>query len=361
MYLLCFALFATSILTECVSQEASLVDFSRSVSPEVYQRIIKQGFATNYFKSQSLAIKYRDQNIDDIYDKGFRNVRLRSRADLYTPPYTAANFTLFLLKLTEVVDKCLEVGVAPIVSWIHHDAEARASEEDREDYLTWWRIVAETLKHKSYHLAFNLFTELGVDQCGTSCEDSLRESPDKYNEWTSEVIRTIRATGGNNAERILILASPGKTSRGLLDIDESIYKNDDYLMVEWHDYAAGPNKKSGSRRYWSGSGIEAQRKNLKNGIKRAKEFTEKSGLLSYFGAWMPRDNDKGALNEEEVISFAQFFVDELKNEQIPWSLNVLDDYYDTSKSRWITGPQDLVEGGHPLHMSRVLESILAVM
>ena len=48
MYLLCFALFATSILTECVSQETSGVDFSQPVLPEVYQGVIKQGFATNY-------------------------------------------------------------------------------------------------------------------------------------------------------------------------------------------------------------------------------------------------------------------------------------------------------------------------
>ena len=55
------------------------------------------------------------------------------------------------------------------------------------------------VKNKSYHLAFNLFTELGVDECGTSCKDSLRENPDKYNEWTSEVVRIIHATGGKNA------------------------------------------------------------------------------------------------------------------------------------------------------------------
>ena len=62
------------------------------------------------------------------------------------------------------------------------------------------------------------------------------------------------------------------------------------MMVEWHDYAAGPNKKSGSRHYWSGSGTMAQRKNLRKGIQRAKAFTKKTSLFSYFGAWMPRDN-----------------------------------------------------------------------
>ncbi len=51
----------------------------------------------------------------------------------------------------------------------------------------------------------------------------------KYNNWTSEVITAIRATGGNNAQRILILGSPEKTSKGLKDIT---LPSDSYIMVE---------------------------------------------------------------------------------------------------------------------------------
>ena len=99
------------------------------------------------------------------------------------------------------------------------------------------------------------------------------------------------------------------------------------MMVEWHDYASGPNQKSESRKYWSENGSNDQRKNLIKSIKEAKEFA----LLSYFGAWMPQDNESGSLNEEEVISFARFFASELKKNQIPWYLNVLDVYYNTEQ------------------------------
>ena len=267
-------------------------------------------------------------------------------------------FDSFLTKLSEVVDKCLEVGVAPIVSWIHHDAEARATEQDRLNYITWWTKVAQRLINKDYRLSFNLFTELGVDGCGDSCEESLREHPTKYTNWTIEAIRAIRATGGKNARRILIITSPLKTSNGLSHIHQSIYSHDSYLMVEWHDYAAGPNKKTGSRRYWSGNGTTEQRQNLKDGLEEAEQFAATTGLHSYFGAWMPRDN-KGALNEVEVIHFARFFVQELKLKNIPWSLNVLDNYYDTKRSQWKTDVQTL--SGAQLNMSRILGTILEVM
>ena len=47
------------------------------------------------------------------------------------------------------------------------------------------------------------------------------------------------------------------------------------------------------------------------------------------------------MEQTEVENFARFFVNELKIKKIPWSLNVLDDYYDTEKSEWISGVQTL--------------------
>ena len=126
--------------------------------------------------------------------------------------------------------------MAPIISWIHHETEAYATEQDRQNYITWWTGVAEHLEDKRYHLSFNLFTEIGVDVCGNSCEESLREHPTKYTNWTTDVVSAIRATGGNNAMRVIILTSPLKTSIGLIHINNTIYANDNYMMVKWHDY-----------------------------------------------------------------------------------------------------------------------------
>ena len=364
MHLFWLALFASVILTECAPRETRQMDDSQPISPQDYQQILGQGFATNYFKSSILAVRYRTQNIQDIYDRGFRNLRLRARADLYNPS-DETKFQRFLTKLTEVVDECIDVGVAPVISWIHHEAEADATEEHRQNYLNWWERVAIALKDKSYKLSFNLFTELGVDECGNMCENSLRRNKAKYHNWTREVVSIIRETGGKNAQRILILASPEKNSNGLSLIDRTIF--DSYMMVEWHDYAAGPHKKIGGRRNWHGTGSDEEQQVLLDDLQLAREFTNETGVPTYFGAWMPRDNKGGALNQSEVISFARFFASQLKLERIPWSLNVLDDYYDTRESRWLTNTQLLPKrpspGGQraPLNMSVILDNIREVM
>ena len=250
----------------------------------------------------------------------------------------------------------------PIISWIHHEAEAFATEEDQQDYVSWWTAVARQLRDKNYGLSFNLFTELGNDRCIKSvysCNESLRERPDKYSNWTSQVVKAIRETGGNNAQRILILGSPGKTGRFLKRINESIYENDSYMLAEWHIYASGPNKRVGGKKYWSGDGNTVGRDNVEKAIKHANEFTRRHGVLTYLVAWMPSDSDTGALTQDEVINFGRFFAGKLKENRIPWSLNVLDRYYDTRASEWITWDQDIA--GRMLNMSKVLDNILEVM
>ena len=354
-----------AILSFAVFGFISGIGVSSPIKPSDYQKVIGQGFATNWFKTSEPLANYNDKNIEDIHSKNFRNMRLRSRADLYSAPYNTSKFSRFLASLSSVVDKCLEVGIAPIVSWIHHEAEARATEGDRTNYVTWWTAIAKKLKNKDYRLSFNLFTELGIDGCGgkkSTCGESLRMRPDKYNRWTSEVVKAIRKTGGNNAKRILILGSPAKTAKDLCLINESIYRNDSYMMAEWHIYASGPNKKIGGQKYWRGDGTPKHkngRENARVAIKQATDFTKGSNILTYLGAWMPTDNKNGSLKETEVIHFARFFACELRKENIPWSLNVLDRYYDTKKSEWLTGIQDVK--GRFLNMSKVLENIREVM
>lgn len=74
---------------------------------------------------------------------------------------------------------------------------------------------------------------------------------------------------------------------------------------------------------------------------------------------MPADNKSGSLDQTEVINFARFFAKKLKKEKIPWSLNVLDRYYDTGRCEWLTEMQDVK--GRMLNMSRVLDNIHQVM
>lgn len=341
----------------------TVVNVNDPITPEQYQAgIIRAGFSTNWFKTKTPMKKYSEQNIRDVHEKGFSNLRLRCRADLYSYDYSTVKFKQFLSDLTTVVDHCLKHDVIPIISWVHHQAEACAMEKDFKAYVNWWTAVARQLKDKDYRLSFNLFTELGKDTCkrNNKNDESLRQNTEKYNRWTMNVTHEIRRTGGNNPQRILILGSPGKTAEDLSKIDSKIYENDKYMMAEWHLYASGPNKVLGSQKYWSSDGSSGGQNNVKTAIKHATDYQKgENGLLTYLGAWMPQDNANGSITESEAINFARFFVAELHNANIPWSLNVLDRYYDTKNRKWLTGNQTIK--GQALNMSRILDNIREVM
>lgn len=72
--------------------EAKAIDLP--ISPKKYQDMIHTGFNTNWFKRKDPMQHYSEQIIKDVRDKGFSNLRLRCRADLYSYNYSAANFTI---------------------------------------------------------------------------------------------------------------------------------------------------------------------------------------------------------------------------------------------------------------------------
>lgn len=343
---------ALVVLILC-SIDSLSASYNTPLNGSAYQKIVGAGFATNYFKTLDFS-KYDIQNLKDIKAKGFKNLRLRCRADI------GYDMTTFLTNLETVVDDCLSEDVIPIISWVHHKAEAYGTEEQKKDYVSWWKQVATKLKDKDYRLSFNLFTELGVDYCNGHNIDpcpAIALDANKYNNWTEAVKTAIRNSGGKNDKRILILASPKKTGKYLKKINKSIYQNDNYLMVEWHQYASGPNKKAGGAKEWIGDGTVVGRENVDIALKEGVEWSATEKVPSYFAAWMPQDNKDGSLNQTEAIFFLRYFIKKLS--PMPWSLNVLDVYYDTSAKAWRKEIQDIK--GTSLDMFTILEKIINVM
>ncbi len=299
-----------------------------AILPHDYQAGMGAGFTTNWFKSEDPLSRYKKQTLIDIHARGFDHLRLRSRADLHgfaTDTFDPVAMDAYLDDLETVLDDMQALGMKATISWIHHDAEEFATDIDGDNFVQWWGAVAERLKDRPHEVSFNLFTEIGAG--------ALRDDKAKYNDWTQRAVNAIRTSGGNNAERILILGAPAKKSASLTDIAPSIYANDDYMMAEWHLYASGPSQ-NGGQKNWVGTGSEEDRANVTDPVNIALNFTADSGLPTYFGAWMPYDNLDGSLEQYEIEAFAEFFTDTLADAAMPWALNSLDNFYDELDSGW---------------------------
>lgn len=301
---------------------------------KVFQRKMGHGLATSWFKSYP-PLGYSKTWLTEIKKKGFRHVRIRVSAS----DYRGSRLSI----LTEAIDHTLANGLIPIISWVNHEAELRASERDQTEYLEWWTDVASRLKGRSELIGFNLFTEIG--------NDSGLARANKYNIWTRKVVKRIRAV---DPKRMIILSAPSKVVRSLKSIDEKIYQDDRFMLAEWHLYASGPNKKIGDK-HWEGLGSAADRKNVTSIFKQANQFTNQTGVPTYFGAWMPMDNNTAQLNQQEVEAFAKFFVKTARQNEIPWTLNADVQFIDWANNRWFVEKSwgDLV-----LNMTSILNTIL---
>ena len=335
-------------------------NYDKPISAADYAAGAKQGFSTNYFKTEEPLRKYDNKTIEDVYAFGFRNLRIRCSASMHSPE-DVDKFNAFLDDLETVVNNCLTVGVWPIISWIHHDAEIHPNETYRQQYIEWWVGVAQHLQNKDYRLGFNLFTELGYTGCEEKkCVDSIRKNPETYTNWTVSVVTAIRYLNGNNKNRTLILTSPSKAADGLHKIETDIYKNDNNMLAEYHFYAAGPTKTTTSKRYWE-NGTREDKKRVRQAIKAGAQWA-KENIPVYFGAWMTNDNWYGGLDQNECQKFACYFAKQLKANKIPWSMNVLDLYYNTRKSQWIEELQIIPrDSTRQLNMMDILRKVKKCM
>lgn len=296
-----------------------------------YGKVIGFGFDTDIFKNSPPLRNYHNPNnqiMSDLKTKGVGHLRLRSRADIFgfsTSTYDAVSMKEYLDGLEIVVKDMIQGGLFPIISWIHHDAEERASFADEENYVKWWSLVAQRLVNTTYELAFNLFTEI---------DDGPLRDYTTYNRWTKRAISAIIQTGGYNTQRIIILGAPGKTAKSLWNIAPEVYNGKTNFLAEWHLYASGPNK-DGGQKNWVGNGSTSDKLNVDSVMNEAMSFTLKTGVKTWIGAWMPYDNIGGSQNQTETEAFACYFATAASKRKINWAMNKLENFYDTEMNKWI--------------------------
>ena len=351
-----------------MSLTGTLYGQDKPIPAAEYQQMIGAGFATSWFKTPlPQTVELPDSKLiktmTDLRKAGFSNLRLRARADIYgfpditadTSPEPAkqldnASMDRLLNELERVITIANDHGITPILSWIHHEAESRASTQDCENYVAWWAVVAEHFREFPHALSFNLMTEIGIQGFG-----GLRIDPSLSNDWMHQAMLAIRATGDNNATRNLILTSPLKTERGLTKLKTDVFKGP-YLLAEWHRYASGPNQKGGSKD-WHNDGSEEERRILLDAVDTALRFQQSRGIPTWLSAWMPWDNASASLDQSEIESFATFFTTTLASHRIPWTMNELSAVYSISKNQWHKTVRTGREQSRVIDMQDVLKAI----
>lgn len=265
-------------------------------------------------ESSWCGIKTTKEMIDSVKQAGFNTIRVP--VSWHNHVY-GENFTIneqWLNRVKEVVDYGIENNMYVILN-IHHDMEKEYCYPTNElydnsiHYMTciWDQLSAKFAEYDD-HLIFESINEPRLaghpnewwyDPGNQDCREAL----DCINRWNQNFVDVVRATGGNNAKRYLMVPSYAASGDNVL-IDDfklptDIEGNDNKIIVSVHAYIpyhyalqAENESDSVSEFRYDSSSDTADIDRLMSGLYEKFVKNEIPVLIGEFGSRAKTDNEQ---------------------------------------------------------------------
>ena len=246
---------------------------------------------------------------------------------------------VWMARVKEIVDYVIDEGMYCILN-VHHDtgdattawlrADKAVYQSVRERYCELWRQIATVFEPYGEKLVFESFNEM-LDSKGT-WNSSTSEAHETINLYNAAFVETVRATGGNNVHRNLILntyaASPQPQALSAFRLPEDVIEG--HLLAEVHSYAPylfAFEVESGAKTVFD----ESCEKEVKGQVENMYTYLVKQGIPCVLGEY----GCTSSRAETEMAKQAACYVSSAAKYDIPcfyWM--VLSDGADRSVPKW---------------------------
>lgn len=235
----------------------------------------------------------------------------------------------WMKRVREVVDYVISQDMYCIIN-IHHDTGAAttgwlvADEKEyaaqKERFEAIWTQIAEEFRDYGEHLLFEGYNEM-LDSYDSWCFASFATSS-KYNasvassaykainSYAQSFVNAVRATGGNNATRNLIVSTYGACSgegswnTHLQDPLKQMQLPADnvagHIIFEVHSY---PDLSSG---------LSSAKSSVSKMMNNVQTDLASKGAPVIFGEWGTSNGDDYTNHHSEMVSFVRYFVEQAK-------------------------------------------------
>ena len=194
--------------------------------------------------------------IKSIKGEGFNAVRIPVRWGQHCDMSTMAIDEKWLSRVKEIVDWCLAENMYVIINthhdlWLEHYPTNAKKTELNEKLGKLWTNIATAFADYDGRLAFAGLNEVNAE--GNWGLTPTQENYDVTNSFNQTFVDAVRATGGNNAQRNLIVQSYRcNPTMGLTNLVVPTDPTPNRLSVEFHyydpySYCSGA---AGSYNYW---------------------------------------------------------------------------------------------------------------
>lgn len=297
-------------------------DYEKAWGQPVTQQALMKMFADAGFKAIRVPVTWYEHmgNMTELSKKGYGKVDFANWAG-YDIDAT------WMARVKEIVDMVIGEGMYCILN-VHHDTGSAATawlradetvyEEQKERFEALWTAIATEFKDYDEKLLFEGYNEM-LDPYSSWCFASFATSSNydskvassaysAINKYAQSFVNAVRATGGNNAERNLIVNTYGSCSGDgswnthLKDpLKEMALPTDPagegHIAFEIHSY---PDLKTTSEGHSKADEL----------ISLAQTYLESKGAPVIFGEWgFSDENASDAVKED----FAKYFVGKVKD------------------------------------------------
>ncbi len=178
--------------------------------------------------------------IDAVAAKGFNSIRVPVTFGGHMGP--APDYTVdpeWMARVKEVVDYCIEDDLYVLLD-SHHEEDWRIPDNDHvdatsEQMAALWTQIAEEFKDYDYHLIFEGMNEPRVKGGQNEWNGGTPEVRKCLDTLNQVFVDTVRATGGNNEYRLLLITSVAG-SHVISTIAPLKIPEDDHIAVAIHAY-----------------------------------------------------------------------------------------------------------------------------
>ncbi|MFY0650679.1 MAG: glycoside hydrolase family 5 protein [Cyclobacteriaceae bacterium] len=231
-------------------------------------------------------------------------------------------------ELVKVIDYALGLGMYVVINthhehWLkdHYDGSAQFDTK----FETLWTGIANKFKDYDYHLIFEILNEPegNLGEWGGSWPNPTTSQAISYTRKVNEVgYDAIRATGGNNATRIIMV---GVNAQGNEAQIEEVYPSksslpgsgsDEYLAIQVHSYNPWSFcGHTGSNSAWPGSST------IENAIKKVGTHSVKLDVPVNYGEFgVGRQSNTAERNTDLVRGYYKTFAETTKSQNMSYSV-----------------------------------------
>ncbi|MBQ8921452.1 MAG: cellulase family glycosylhydrolase [Oscillospiraceae bacterium] len=184
--------------------------------------------------------------IDCVKNAGFNTIRIPVT---WGEKCSGSDFKIddaWMNRVQEIVDYAISDDMYVILN-IHHDNTQRGNNAyfypDQSHYdnsvkfiTSVWTQVANRFESYDNHLVFETLNEPRLVGTSNEWNGGTSEARKIVNEYNAAALKAIRATGGNNTKRFVMM--PGyAASSSAVAINDIVLPDDDHLIVDIHGYA----------------------------------------------------------------------------------------------------------------------------